>query len=112
MGRRFIPNSKPVIFPISMQSSRPSNQCVEIFPFVETLRSLPSLFIQEFSRRVIRAWWSSRSSKPLPRHLVSGGGFDSYPLRQSFLNFLNPQAFSLNFPKGGDYACRATKFES
>ena len=34
------------------------------------------------SRRVIRAWWSSRSSKSSPRHFVSGGRFDSYPLRQ------------------------------
>src|SRR5437762_6408232 len=33
-------------------------------------------------RRVIRAWWSSRSSKSSPRHFVSGGRFDSYPLRQ------------------------------
>src|SRR6266446_6805408 len=32
-------------------------------------------------RRVIRAWWSSRSSKSSPRHFVSGGRFDSYPLR-------------------------------
>ena len=36
-------------------------------------------------RRVIRAWWSSRSSKSLPRHFVSGGRFDSYPLRQPSL---------------------------
>ncbi len=34
--------------------------------------------------RVMRAWWSSRSSKPLPRHFVPGGRFDSYPLRQIF----------------------------
>jgi hypothetical protein len=32
-------------------------------------------------RRVMRAWWSSRSSKPSPRHFVPGGRFDSYPLR-------------------------------
>ena len=32
-------------------------------------------------RRVMRAWWSSRSSKPQPRHFVPGGRFDSYPLR-------------------------------
>src|SRR5580692_2615725 len=30
----------------------------------------------------MRACWSSRSSKPLPRHDVSGGRFDSYSLRQ------------------------------
>ncbi len=30
---------------------------------------------------MIRAWWSSRSSNPSPRHFVSGGRFDSYPLR-------------------------------
>src|SRR5688500_16404787 len=35
--------------------------------------------------RVIRAWWSSRSSKSSPRHSVPGGGFDSHPLRQSSL---------------------------
>jgi hypothetical protein len=34
-----------------------------------------------FLGRVMRAWWSSRSSKPLPRHFVPGGRFDSYPLR-------------------------------
>ena len=34
----------------------------------------------------MRAWWSSRSSKPLPRHYVSGGRFDSYPLRQFFIH--------------------------
>ena len=38
-------------------------------------------------RRVIRAWWSSRSSKSSPRHFVSGGRFDSYPLRQPSLAF-------------------------
>jgi len=32
----------------------------------------------------MRAWWSSRSSKPLPRHFVPGGRFDSYPLRHCF----------------------------
>ena len=31
---------------------------------------------------MIRAWWSSRSSKSSPRHFVPGGGFDSHPLRQ------------------------------
>ena len=36
-----------------------------------------------WKRRVIRAWWSSRSSKPSPRHSVPGGGFDSHPLRHS-----------------------------
>src|SRR4029077_21032801 len=35
-----------------------------------------------FAGRVMRAWWSSRSSQPLPRHYVSGGRCDSYPLRQ------------------------------
>ena len=34
------------------------------------------------SRRVMGAWWPSRSSKPSFRHFVSGGVFDSLPLRQ------------------------------
>ena len=32
----------------------------------------------------MRAWWSSRSSKPSPHTSVSGGRFDSYPLRHYF----------------------------
>ena len=32
-------------------------------------------------RRVTGAWWSPRSSKPLPVRLPDRGRFDSYPLR-------------------------------
>jgi hypothetical protein len=45
---------------------------------------------------VIRAWWSSRSSKSSPRHSVPGGGFDSHPLRQfAYRRFIdNPADFT------------------
>ena len=38
-------------------------------------------------RRVMGAWWPSRSSKPSPRHFVSRGEFDSHPLRHFQLRF-------------------------
>ncbi len=46
----------------------------------------------------MRAWWSSRSSKPLPRHDVSGGRFDSYPLRQFFIkrNHLRKEVIAMS----------------
>ena len=47
-----------------------------------------SRFSLVFPRRVMGAWWPSRSSKPLPRHCVPGGRFDSCPLRHSYLRFL------------------------
>ena len=41
---------------------------------------------------MIRAWWSSRSSKSSPRHFVSGGRFDSYPLRHPRARCLRSQS--------------------
>ena len=35
-----------------------------------------------FLRRVMGAWWPSRSSKPLSARFTGRGKFDSYPLRQ------------------------------
>jgi len=85
MGRHFIPSSEPGIFLTSTQFSNPSSRCAELRP--DEIRCTPSpLFIRRFPRRVMRAWWSSRSSKPLHRHFVPGGRFDSYPLRQTLLN--------------------------
>ena len=40
-------------------------------------------------RRVMGAWWPSRSSKPLSARSTSRGMFDSYPLRQLHLRFGN-----------------------
>ena len=37
--------------------------------------------------RVKGAWWPSRSSKPLSSRLTGRGRFDSYPLRQTTLDF-------------------------
>ena len=104
MGRSYIPSSKPAIFRTSTQSSKPSSRCANIRPF-EIPLAVNCVSIQQFVRRVMRAWWSSRSSKPLPRHFVPGGRFDSYPLRQSFLSLDS----ILNSSKGGDRACRATQ---
>jgi hypothetical protein len=93
MGRHSIRSSKPVIFPTSRQSSKPYSRCVPIAPLeISGLSSrlcFPPFARSPYARspfawRVMRAWWSSRSSKPLPRHYVSGGRFDSYPLRQLF----------------------------
>ena len=39
------------------------------------------------SRRVMGAWWPSRSSKPLSARSTGRGMFDSYPLRQLHLRF-------------------------
>jgi hypothetical protein len=39
-------------------------------------------------RRVMGAWWPSRSSKPLSARFAGRGKFDSYPLRQFFQSFL------------------------
>ena len=39
------------------------------------------------SRRVMGAWWPSRSSKPLSARSTGRGMFDSYPLRQFNLGF-------------------------
>ena len=36
------------------------------------------------NRRVMGAWWPSRSSKPLSARFAGRGKFDSYPLRQLF----------------------------
>ena len=38
-------------------------------------------------RRVMGAWWPSRSSKPLSARSTGRGMFDSYPLRQFHLRF-------------------------
>src|SRR5580700_1055043 len=108
MGRHFIPSSELAISPTSTQFSKPSSQCVEFRP--HEIRCAPFHHsIQRFSRRVMRAWWSSRSSKPLPRHSVSGGRFDSYPLRQFVLNL---GVSSLNPANGGDCVCHASEFAS
>ena len=40
-----------------------------------------------FPRRVMGAWWPSRSSKPLSARSTSRGMFDSYPLRHFHLRF-------------------------
>src|SRR5579863_6259178 len=108
MGKQFIPSFKPVIFPTSTPSSRPSRQFPEICP-TEDLRLRSRLAVLPILRRVLRAWWSSRRSKPLPRHFVSGGGFDSYPLRQNPWNLC---VLYLLSAKGGDGACHASKFSS
>ena len=39
------------------------------------------------TRRVMGAWWPSRSSKPLSARSTSRGMFDSYPLRHFHLRF-------------------------
>jgi hypothetical protein len=83
MGTYFIPSCKPVNFPTSTPSSKPSRRWVDPCA-VETLSLLLRPCAPSFIRRVTRTWWSSRSSKPLPRHSVPGGRFDSYPLRHSF----------------------------
>src|SRR5439155_17680340 len=41
-----------------------------------------SMFCPYPPRRVMGAWWPSRSSKPLSARSTSRGMFDSYPLRQ------------------------------
>ena len=46
-----------------------------------------SQFFSCVPRRVMGAWWPSRSSKPLSARLTSRGMFDSYPLRQLLLRF-------------------------
>ena len=46
-----------------------------------------SVFRSYTIRRVMGAWWPSRSSKPLSARLTSRGMFDSYPLRQFHLRF-------------------------
>ena len=46
-----------------------------------------SMFCSCAPRRVMGAWWPSRSSKPLSARSTSRGMFDSYPLRQSHLRF-------------------------
>ncbi len=83
--------------------------------------NVPSSFI----RRVMGAWWPSRSSKPLPRHFVLGGKFDSYPLRHFKIGFRisdfesngrNGAVWELNPPSGlGEGRCppcRANRFLS
>ena len=40
-------------------------------------------------RRVMGAWWPSRSSKPLSARSTGRGMFDSYPLRHLHLRFTN-----------------------
>src|ERR1700722_13691861 len=108
MGRHFIPSSEPAIFLTSTPSSNWSSRCVEFRSF-EIIFPPSCHFLLTLSRRVMRAWWSSRPSKPLPRHFVSGGGFDSYPLRQYFRNL---RFSSLDSTKGGDGACHASRFAS
>ena len=81
MERSFIPSSKPGIFLTSTRSSKPSSQCAEVYPIGKFCTNSRHS-VQPIVRRVKRAWWSSRPSKPLPRHFVPGGRFDSYPLRQ------------------------------
>src|ERR1700722_11807550 len=108
MGRHFIPSSELAIFLTLTRFSKPLSRCLELCPN-EIRCSTSSLSFQRFIRRVMRAWWPSRSSKPLPRHFVPGGRFDSYPLRQFNLTL---RISSLNSAKGGDYACHVSKFAS
>src|SRR4029077_19916217 len=77
----FIPICKPVNSPTSTPSSKASSRRLD--PCAILILPWPAVFsVPPSARRVMRAWWSARSSKPLPRHDVSGGRFDSYPLRQ------------------------------
>ena len=46
-----------------------------------------SVFPVRPTRRVMGAWWPSRSSKPLSARLAGRGVFDSLPLRQDDLRF-------------------------
>src|ERR1700730_13205138 len=89
MGRNFIPSYRLDTSLHSTQFSKPSGHCAELWT-VKIVDSPSRLSPPLFDRRVMRAWWSSRSSKPSPRHSVSGGRFDSYPLRH-FINCLPSQ---------------------
>ena len=52
-------------------------------------------FLQDnVSRRVMGAWWSPRSSKPLSARLPGRGRFDSFPLRPSSLGAQRPKEAS------------------
>ena len=76
---------------------------------------------RKFPRRVMGAWWPSRSSKPLLARFTGRGVFDSLPLRQKkgrrqneecrrrslrtqflFRQILHSAFFLLPFPKGGE----------
>ena len=76
---------------------------------------------RKFPRRVMGAWWPSRSSKPLLARFTGRGVFDSLPLRQKkgrrqneecrkgfgmtqflFRQILHSEFFLLPFPKGGE----------
>ena len=66
-------------------------------------------------RRVMGAWWPSRSSKPLSVRFTGRGKFDSYPLRQFFSFFVKRrQGFGdiKIHPERRCGRCRASKFSN
>ena len=88
-----------------------------------------SMFCSCAPRRVMGAWWPSRSSKPLSARSTGRGMFDSYPLRHFHLRFticelrfeeatwaasladplVNRKSQFVNPGKGGGSPCRANK---
>ena len=68
-----------------------------------------SYLFPPFSRRVMGAWWSPRSSKPLSARLSGRGRFDSFPLRldSSRLVGLRPEGPKVDEPTCLPRAMRA-----